>query len=336
MQLGGQVVVEDVTVSPIFADQPSLEVLKSAGVRAVLSTPLLSSAGTVLGMISIHFSQPHRPSERTCRYMEILSRQVADYLERLDGERRLEAAREAAETANRAKTEFLAAMSHELRTPLNAIGGYAQILLMDVHGPLTDAQREALDRIIRSERHLLARISDVLDFAKVQAGRVEYVIEDVRIDHVVHDVQTMMEGQAAESGLTLESRVPREVLVQADREKLMLILLNLVANAVKFTDRGGRIIVDAPRRDGASEDVAFLRVSDTGVGIPLNRQDAVFEPFVQIHRSLARPAEGTGLGLAISRQLARGMGGDLRVRSVEREGARFTLTLPRIRKEPAR
>jgi len=241
----------------------------------------------------------------------------------------IEAARTTAEDANRAKSEFLAAMSHELRTPLNAIAGHAQLVEMGVHGPVTAAQRDALGRIRRSEQHLLALINDVLNFAKVEAGRVQYDLEPVTLQEVAADVVSMIEPQVAAKGLVCEVRVAPDTVVRADREKLRQILLNLLSNAVKFTEAGGRLTVDSGNGRRTPADVIRLRVTDTGIGIPRDKQDSIFDPFVQVHRNLTLGNSGTGLGLAISRDLARGMGGDLRVRSVEGKGSAFTLTLPR-------
>jgi PAS domain S-box-containing protein len=257
-----------------------------------------------------------------------------------------EEARTAAQSANRSKSAFLAAMSHELRTPLNAIAGHAQLMELGVHGALTDAQREALARIQRSERHLLALINDVLNFAKLEAGRVEYTFEDVRLTDSVSEVLAMVEPQLGAKGIGVDVDVARDLVVRADRDKVGQVLLNLLSNAVKFTGTGGRVRIDAPRRaapkahadgDGAdsSASVIFLRVSDTGVGVPREKQSVIFEPFIQLQRNLRRPTEGTGLGLAISRDLAHGMGGDLRVRSTVGRGSRFTLTLTRANQSPA-
>jgi signal transduction histidine kinase len=240
----------------------------------------------------------------------------------------LERLRSVAEDANRAKSSFLAMMSHELRTPLNAIGGYVQLIEMGIHGPVTDAQVEALERISRSQRHLLRLINDVLNLARIEAGRVDYNLETFALREVAEAVLPMVEPQLVARRLRYDVNVAPELTAYADREKVQQILLNLLSNASKFTPAGGHITIDsfsAGERNGP----VYLRVHDTGVGIAADRLDRVFEPFVQVDDSHARRAEGTGLGLAISRDLARGMGGDLRARSQEGVGSSFTLTLPK-------
>jgi PAS domain S-box-containing protein len=240
-----------------------------------------------------------------------------------------EVARREAEAASRAKSEFLAVMSHELRTPLNAIAGHVQLLDLGIHGPITDAQREALARIDRNQRHLLRLINDVLNLARVETGRVEYQLRDVSLADALADVGPMIEPQLTGKRLQYEVRLPPGIApVRGDREKLEQILLNLLSNAVKFTEPGGRVTVDATERAGAPG-ILFLRVSDTGHGIPRDKLKTIFEPFVQVDASRTRANEGVGLGLAISRDLARGMGGDLRARSVVGAGSTFTLALPK-------
>ncbi len=243
--------------------------------------------------------------------------------------RELEEARRVAEDANQAKSQFLAVMSHELRTPLNAIGGYAELIDLGVHGPVTEAQRSALDRIKRGQRHLLRLINEVLNLARIEAGHVEYAMEDVRVADAVQAVLPMIEPQMATAGLTSKTSIAPDLAVQADREKLQQILINLLTNAVKFTPSGGTIGVTAVESP-AGERVS-IEVADSGIGIPPDKIESVFEPFVQVDVGHTRRREGSGLGLSISRDLARGMGGDLYARSEVGRGSTFTLAL-----EPAK
>ena len=237
----------------------------------------------------------------------------------------LEQEKARADEASHAKSAFLATVSHELRTPLNAIGGYTQLLELGVHGPVSKEQLNVLERIQRSQRHLLALINDVLNLSRIEAGRVEYHVEAVELHDIVHSVLPMIEPQLQAKSLAYDVNVPTGMFVRADRSKLQQILINLLSNAMKFTPKGGRITLDTKSRHAAGGQL-FLRIADTGIGIPKDRLDSVFEPFMQVEDA-ARTQEGTGLGLAISRDLARGMGGDLRVRSSEGRGSVFTITL---------
>jgi signal transduction histidine kinase len=231
-----------------------------------------------------------------------------------------------AEDANQLKTEFLATMSHELRTPLNAIAGYAELLEMGIHGPVTSEQRSALERIQRSQRHLLGLINDILNFAKLSAGRVEYDITEVSVGRAVDSLQPLIEPQLQLKRLHFSREgCADDLLVRADEEKLRQVLLNLLSNAIRFTAAEGAIAISCEPRDG----VVLLEIRDTGIGIPADRLGQIFEPFVQINRRLSAPNEGTGLGLAISRDLARAMGGDITVESELGRGSTFTVTLPR-------
>jgi signal transduction histidine kinase len=243
-------------------------------------------------------------------------------------QRELERARAVAEAANHAKSAFLAVMSHELRTPLNAIAGYVQLIEMEIHGAVTAEQRNALGKIQRSQQHLLRLINDVLDLARIEAGHVEYVISDVACAAIVDEIRPLIEPQLTAKGLSLQTSLRSDLVVRADREKVQRIVLNLLSNAVKFTPTGGRITVDAEARADVP-DRLLLSVSDTGIGIPADQLNTIFEPFVQVDVSRSRRGEGTGLGLTISRDLARGMGGELHAYSVEGQGTTFTLTLPR-------
>jgi PAS domain S-box-containing protein len=234
-------------------------------------------------------------------------------------------ARGQAEAASRAKSEFLALMSHELRTPLNAIGGYAELIELGVRGPVTPEQREDLARLRRSQRQLLAMINDVLNFAKIDAGQVSYVMADVSAADVIADVESIVTPLVRARNLRYVNRAAgRRHVVRADRDKLQQILLNLLTNAVKYTEPGGSITVDCTADGG----VVQIRVHDTGIGIPPDRVPVIFDPFVQVNRRFSRPLEGVGLGLAISRDLARGMNGDLTAVSTLGKGSTFTLALP--------
>ena len=240
--------------------------------------------------------------------------------------REAEAARAAAETANRAKTEFLAVMSHELRTPLNAIAGYAELLSMGLRGPVTAEQAEDLSRITRSERTLLSLINDILNYARLDAGHVSYAAERVAIRELVADLEVMISPQLRAKALHFSfAGCEASLAVLADGDKLRQILLNLLSNAIKFTPKGGSIEIACVAESTHVE----IRVRDTGMGIPAEKLQAIFEPFVQLDRSLTSTQEGSGLGLAISRDLARGMGGDLRAESDRPPGSTFVLSLPR-------
>jgi signal transduction histidine kinase len=231
-----------------------------------------------------------------------------------------------AEEANRVKSQFLATMSHELRTPLNAIGGYAELMEMGLRGPLTDDQRRDLVRIQASQRHLLGLINEVLNYAKLETGVVRFHLGDLSAREMLSSAEALVTPQAKAKGLALEvTPCDAALLVRADPEKLLQILANLLSNAIKFTDGGGRIGL----RCEASRGVVAFRVEDTGIGIPADKLQEIFEPFVQLRSDLTRTADGTGLGLAISRDLARHPAGDLVAESRVDAGSSFTLTLPR-------
>ena len=254
---------------------------------------------------------------------ELLRRQ------RLESE--LRDALRAAQAANRAKSDFLTVMSHELRTPLNAIGGHVQLIEMGLHGALTDAQREALERVQRSQRHLLGMINDLLNLAEVDAGRVHYEIVHQPVATAMQAVATLLAPLSTQNGIALTVRPPAlgdEALeVQADSDKLQQILLNVVSNAIKFSTHGGRIAIEAGR---CSTDASLveIRVHDTGVGMPESQLASIFEPFVQLGVPVHGQREGVGLGLSISRMLARGMGGELSAESEVGAGSTLTLALP--------
>lgn len=238
-------------------------------------------------------------------------------------------ARAEAEAANEAKAQFLATMSHELRTPLNAIGGYAELLLEGIRGPVTAEQVQDLERIQRSQRHLLSLINDILNFAKIEAGKVDFNCRDISMHDTLNVLEELVAPQLKEKKLTYEYYCcDPSFTAHADPEKVQQILLNLLSNATKFTPDGGSITVQC----GATDTEMSVEVSDTGPGIAQPRVESIFEPFVQLDRVHRSVHEGTGLGLAISRDLARAMDGDLHVITSLAKGSTFILTLPRHKK----
>jgi signal transduction histidine kinase len=232
----------------------------------------------------------------------------------------------AADAANRSKAEFLAVMSHELRTPLNSIGGYVDLLEMELRGPLTEAQKADLGRIKRSQQHLLGIITDILNFTRLEATEVQFEIIDVPVRALIADLDAVVSSLASAKDLVYECESPSgNIFTRTDPDKLRQIMINLLSNAVKFTPEGGRVRLYTT----VTDKTVSIHVKDTGPGIPRDKQEAVFEPFVQLDRGLTRTTDGTGLGLAISRGLARAMEGDVTLESEVDAGSTFTLTLPR-------
>jgi PAS domain S-box-containing protein len=315
------VVVPQITAADALG--PSL----TESLTSVIGAPVRAS-GRLVGVIHAGTIEAREFSEEDVILLQLIADRVAHAIERarlLDAER---AARAEAELANRAKMEFLAMMSHELRTPLNAIAGYAELLAIGLRGPLTEAQLADVLAIHRNERHLLSLIEEVLTFAKLDAGRIRLEPEDVRVSAALASMGDLIAPQMEQKELEyrLEPCDPN-LAVFADVEKLQQVVLNLLSNAVKFTPAGGRITVAAGVHEPNGQ--IEIRVRDTGIGIPRDKIESIFEPFVQLDGGLTRKNQGTGLGLAISRDLARAMQGDLIALSEEGNGAEFVLTLPR-------
>jgi len=274
--------------------------------------------------------QPLRDASGTVYAVASVAYEVTDQVRaRLDIETARQFAEEArreAEEANQAKSAFLTMMSHELRTPLNAVTGYSDLLLIGVRGELNDGQREDVQRIKRSGQYLLGLINDILNFAKLESGQVEFRMEDVPVKPLLDGLEDLIMPQVDAKGLRyrFESCADGPV-VHVDAEKVRQILLNLLANAVKFTDAGGEVVLEC-RVDGSE---VRLSVCDSGRGIPADQLARVFDPFVQVDRHLTPTSQqGVGLGLSISRDLARAMGGDVTITGTEGQGAVFTVTLP--------
>ena len=229
--------------------------------------------------------------------------------------------------ANAAKAQFLAVMSHELRTPLNAIGGFTELLELGLRGPVTPEQVEDLARIRRNKDLLLSIINDILNFSRADAGGIVVKLEPVPIAPLIAEVVDSVGHQFEAKGVRLSvDAVAPGAVARGDRERVQQVLLNLLSNAMKFTDAGGSVVIET----SVSEDAVQIAVRDTGSGIDAAHLEAIFEPFVQVDASLTRTAGGAGLGLSIARQLASAMAGTVAVRSTPGEGSTFILSLPRI------
>ena len=318
--------VTDEQVAASAVDAEHLELLRALQLHSVIIVPLIARERIFGALTLIGAESGRRFTTDDLEVAESLARRAALAVDNAQLYRDAERARADAEAANHAKSEFLATMSHELRTPLNAIAGYTELLEMELRGPVTAEQREDLRRIRRSQRHLLALVNDVLNFARLDSGYLQYDITEVPLGETLAEVEALVAPQLQAKGIAYQLALPpRSMAVVADREKLQQIMVNLLSNALKFTAPGGRIDV----RCDAPASMISITVSDTGRGIPADKLEAIFEPFVQVERALTRETEGSGLGLAISRSLARAMNGDLTVASEVGVGSTFTLTLPR-------
>jgi signal transduction histidine kinase len=244
----------------------------------------------------------------------------------------------AAQAASRAKSQFLATVSHEIRTPINAVMGYAELLEMGLGGPLEEKQAEYVGRIQGSSRHLLSLVNDVLDLSKIEAGEMAVRSEALPLRATADRAMEQVEPQARAKaiGLSLEWNCPEDDIYVGDEDRVSQVLVNMLSNAVKFTQPGGSVTLTCGAStlgpptlaDAGDRMWVSVEVADTGIGIPPDKLEAVFEPFMQVDAGHTRREGGTGLGLAISRRLSRLMGGELTVESSPGQGSRFTLWLP--------
>src|SRR5947209_7814519 len=267
-------------------------------------------------------------------------RDITDRKRSVERERQLErerTARAEAEAASQAKSEFLAVMSHELRTPLNAVIGYSELLDLGIAGPLSGEQRHQISRIRASGKHLLGLVNEVLDLAKVEAGRLSLQVGVARAGQTADAAISLVQPAAEARGIRFSGKClgEFEALYEGDEDRVRQILVNLLTNSVKFTEPGGVITLECgvtkrpdPEARLIGGPFVYLRVTDSGIGIPAEQLSSIFDPFHQVERGHTRPNDGSGLGLTISRRLARLMKGDLTVRSEVGIGSTFTLWLP--------
>lgn len=324
---------DDVSLPSAADNAEHVALLRRVGMYSAMVVPL-TARGRTLGAMTLVLHGPVRRAPFDVQDLTIaseLGRRAGIALDNARAYAAERAAREEAESANRVRSDFLATMSHELRTPLNAIAGYVELIEMGLRGEVTDAQREDLTRIRRSQRRLLSLVNDVLSFARIDAGQVHYDITDVALDDIIAGVEALVLPQLRAKGLAYTFD-PASCLftVRADRERLEQILINLLSNAIKFTVTGGMVTVTCEAR----YDAMLIHVSDTGIGVPEENLNSIFDPFVQVESGHTRTAEGTGLGLAISRELATGMGAGITVQSERGIGSTFTVVFPAFT-EPA-
>jgi GAF domain-containing protein/HAMP domain-containing protein len=298
--------------------------------RAVLAVPLVRE-GRILGGLVVLRKTPGRFAPEVVDLLKTLAAQSAIAIQNARLFQALEEKSQELEAASRHKSEFLANMSHELRTPLNAIIGFSEVLGERMFGELNDKQAEYVEDILSSGRHLLALINDILDLSKVEAGRMELELTRFDLPAAIGSAVILVRERATRHGLALEVSVDDRLgLFVGDERKIRQVLLNLLSNAVKFTPEGGRIAVRAAPADGTAE----VSVSDTGIGIAPEDQEAIFQEFRQVGTDYARKREGTGLGLALARRFVDLHGGRIWVKSRLGEGSTFTFTLP-VRPWPA-
>jgi len=306
------------TGEPVFLNSESelrrypewCDAILSAGSCAAAAVPVWAN-GHLRGVLGLTWVTPHAFDEDERAFVLTLGVMCAQAIMRghlTDAGRE---ARQAAEHANLAKTQFLQTMSHEFRTPLNAILGYTEILSEEIVGPVTPVQRDHLRRIRRSSDHLLSLIEELLRFARLDAGEEVVHIERVVAADVVDETFDIVRAIADRKGLRLRSEIPDyPIVLDTDRLKLRQVLVNVVTNAVKYSDAGEVLLVVRVAGSGAAMRIVF-EVTDSGRGIAVDDQQRVFEAFWQVHQSLARPSDGTGLGLSVARRLARLLGGDV-------------------------
>ncbi|HYB40545.1 MAG TPA: ATP-binding protein, partial [Candidatus Methylomirabilis sp.] len=305
-------------------DSPVRDALVRTGHRALLAVPLLRE-DAIFGGLVVNRRAPGAFPAETVELLKTFATQSVLAIQNARLFREIADKSAELEVAGRHKSEFLANMSHELRTPLNAVIGFSEVLLDRMFGEINDKQAEYLQDILSSGRHLLSLINDILDLSKIEAGRMELELDAFDLPTALDNALTLVKERALRHGIALGLTVDPQVgRIVADERKVKQVLLNLLSNAVKFTPEGGRVAVSVTRANGGIE----ISVSDTGIGIAPEDQEAIFEEFRQVGTDYARKREGTGLGLALAKRLVELHGGRIWVKSELGKGSTFIISLP--------
>lgn len=324
VQRGETVAVSESSVPPQEHMGPTDAPLRSPPTQAALAVPL-KLRGQVIGALDLYETeQPREWSSDDIALVEAVAEQMALAIENARAYAEIQETAEQLKEVDRLKSQFLANMSHELRTPLNSIIGFSRVILKGIDGPLTDLQRTDLQAVHDSGQHLLGLINDILDISKIQAGKMELTFEDVDLQEIIHGVMSTAIALVKDKPIELQQSIPPDLpIIQADARRVRQVLLNLVGNAAKFTERGF-IRVQAETTPRA----VLISVTDSGIGIAPEKLKTIFEPFTQVDTSTTRRAGGTGLGLSISRHFVEMHGGRIWVESTRGKGSTFYVTFP--------
>ena len=314
--------VEDVYTHPYWA--PFTELAKKTGFSACWSQPILSKDKEVLGTFAMYYDEVRSPSADELLLIEAQANLASLAIERKQDAELMVQAKEEAESANRAKAEFLASMSHELRTPLNAILGFAQVLQLSPSQPLTEQQKVAVNHIRNGGAHLLALVDDVLDFARIEHKGLELDFEPVKTSDLIQDCVDLAQTLICDRNISVEVDCSCSDMLWADYTRLKQVVLNLISNAVKYNHAGGAVSISCQIMPGKKQ---RIMVSDTGLGIAKDKQDKLFLPFSRLGQERST-IQGTGIGLVVAKQFSEGMKGSIGFESVEGEGSTFWVEIP--------